>query len=230
VDIWTRRFEDQPEVEPVCDRVRILRARCGGREFISKEYLCERIPEWSENALRMISRHGLAYEFIDSHYWDAGLAGQHMAEVLGVPHLHTPHSLGIWKKRQMEADYPDGAARFEKQYNFSRRITTERLLYGTADLVLATTPQQLDILTEDYEVPAEKCPMIPPGYDDNGSSRWARPRGRASASGWGSRARSSSPSGGWRGTRATISSCRRSSSWRSAKARPGSTWPSAARA
>jgi mannosylfructose-phosphate synthase len=51
VDIWTRRFADQPELEPVSDRVRILRAPCGGQEFIPKEYLCDRVPEWCEEAL-----------------------------------------------------------------------------------------------------------------------------------------------------------------------------------
>src|SRR5574339_248817 len=39
VDISTRRFEDQPELEPVAEQVRIVRMPCGGREFISKEYL-----------------------------------------------------------------------------------------------------------------------------------------------------------------------------------------------
>jgi len=33
--------------------------------------------------------------------------------------------------------------------------------------VVATTPQQFDLLQADYEVPVEKCRMIPPGYDDN---------------------------------------------------------------
>src|SRR4030095_16646649 len=113
VDIWTRRFEDQMEIEPVNEQVRVIRVPCGGGRFISKEYLYEKLPEWSENALRFIGRHGLKYQFLDSHYWDAGIAAQHLSEVLGVPHFHTPHSLGIWKKRQMEADYPGGAGAFE---------------------------------------------------------------------------------------------------------------------
>lgn len=167
VDIWTRRFEDQPEVEAVADQVRIIRAACGGRAFIPKEYLHQKLPQWGENALRLIQRHGLKYEFVNSHYWDAGLGGQHLSDVLDVPHLHTPHSLGLWKKRQMEQDYPDDAAKFEQQYNFTRRITDERLLYQTSDMVIATTPLQADLLVQDYEVPADKCRMIPPGYDDN---------------------------------------------------------------
>jgi mannosylfructose-phosphate synthase len=167
VDIWTRRFEDQPELEPVAEQVRIIRVPCGGKEFIPKEYLSQSLPQWSENALRFIKERGLKYEFIDSHYWDAGVAGQHLSEVLDVPHVHTPHSLGIWKKRQMENDYPGDTAKFEQQYNFTERIRREQMLYIDADLLVATTPQQLDLLKQDYEVPVENCRMIPPGYDDN---------------------------------------------------------------
>ena len=167
VDIWTRRFEDQPEIEPVAEQVRIIRARCGGQHFIPKEYLYEKLPDWGENALRFMKKHELKYEFINSHYWDAGVAGQHLSEVLGAPHVHTPHSLGIWKKREMENDFPGDAAKFEEQYNFTKRIHHERLLYASAQTVLATTPQQMGLLLRDYEVPKQKCRMVPPGYDDN---------------------------------------------------------------
>jgi mannosylfructose-phosphate synthase len=167
VDIWTRQFEDQPEIEPVTDRVRIIRMRCGGPEFLPKEYLCDHLAEWNENALRFIHRHGLEYAFINSHYWDAGLAAQHLSTVLNVPHVHTPHSLGQWKKRQMETDFPDSAGDFETRYNFTRRITEERQLYAHSDIVVATTPPQLDLIVNDYEVPAQKVRMVPPGYDDH---------------------------------------------------------------
>ncbi|MFO1352663.1 MAG: glycosyltransferase [Gammaproteobacteria bacterium] len=167
VDIWTRQFEDQPTLEPVTEQVRIIRAPCGGPQFIPKEYLYEKLPVWNENVLRLISKHELEYEFINSHYWDAGIAGQHLSEVLGVPHIHTPHSLGVWKKREMERDYPGNAAKFDSQYNFSQRIHHETLLYGAADMVVATTPQQVDLLHADYGVLGENCCMIPPGYDDN---------------------------------------------------------------
>jgi mannosylfructose-phosphate synthase len=167
VDVWTRKFEDQPEIDFVADRVRVVRVPCGGRNFIPKEYLHESLPEWGEKALRFIQKRGLRYEFIDSHYWDAGLAGQHLSEVLDVPHVHTPHSLGSWKRRQMESDYPGDVAKFERQYNFGQRVHQERLLYASANMVIATTPAQLEMLSEDYDVPPEKCRMIPPGYDDN---------------------------------------------------------------
>lgn len=167
VDIWTRRFENQPEIEAVSERVRIVRMRCGGPEFLPKEYLCDHIPEWTEHALRFIAQYGLNYEFINSHYWDAGLAGQHLGTVLNVPHVHTPHSLGLWKQRQMETDAPQSAEEFERRYNFGRRIADERRLYADCDIVIATTPPQFDLIVQDYGAPAGKVRMVPPGYDDH---------------------------------------------------------------
>lgn len=167
VDIWTRRFEDQPEYDSVSERVRVIRMPCGGRDFIPKEYLAEHLPEWNEHALRFIQKHKLNYAFIDSHYWDAGVAGQHLSEVLNVPHVHTPHSLGLWKQRQMEKDYPGDSGKFEKQYNFTHRVLGEQKVYADCNLVVATTPPQLDFLIADYGLPAEKVRMVPPGYDDN---------------------------------------------------------------
>jgi len=167
VDIWTRRFEDQEEIEEVEENVRIIRMKCGGRDFIPKEYLYKKLPEWTEHALRFIKKRRLQYQFINSHYWDAGLAGQHLAEVLSLPHIHTPHSIGIWKQRQMQTDSPDDVEKLEKTYNFSRRIHHERTLYREADMVIATSPMQLDMFYKDYSLPRNKVRMIPPGYDDN---------------------------------------------------------------
>ena len=167
VDIWTRRFEDQPEMDVVNPRVRVLRVPCGGPEFIPKEYLHVHLMEWCEHALRAIKKNRLTYQFIDSHYWDAGIAGQRLAEALDIPHVHTPHSLGRWKKRQMETDYPDQAEQFERKYNFAERVQHETAVYNACSLLVATTPPQFDMLLQDYQAPPEKVHMIPPGYDDN---------------------------------------------------------------
>jgi hypothetical protein len=67
VDVWTRRFLDQPESEVVADGVRILRVRSGTSAFIPTECLYETLPEWSENALAAIARAGIRYDFINSH-------------------------------------------------------------------------------------------------------------------------------------------------------------------
>jgi mannosylfructose-phosphate synthase len=167
VDIWTRRFEDQPEFDLVNERVRVIRVPCGGRAFLDKEYLYRHLGEWAENALRFVQRHSLQYQFFDSHYWDAGYATQRLAEALNVPHVHTPHSLGLWKKQLMEQDFPEDAANFEKKYNFTERIRHETFLYRNCEAVIATTPPQLDMIVSDYGAAPDRVHMIPPGYDDN---------------------------------------------------------------
>ena len=167
VDIWTRRFEDQPEIDVVNERVRVIRAACGGPNFIDKEYLVRHLPEWAERVLRFIKKEGIQYQFLNSHYWDAGYATQRLAEVLDVPHVHTPHSLGMWKRQLMEKDAPEDAENFEKKYNFTQRIHEETLLFRSCEQVIATTPDQVDMIVKDYGAPAEQVAMIPPGYDDN---------------------------------------------------------------
>ncbi len=163
VDILTRRFEGQPESEKVAERVRVLRFPCGGDEFIPKETLCESIPEWVANVQQFVKKRRLRYAFINSHYWDAGLAGRSLAHSLGIPHVHTPHSIGSWKRDNMDED-PEV---LERKYNFRKRIREEIVIFDEADGIIATTSQQRDILCgNEYDVPRQKIYVIPPGYDD----------------------------------------------------------------
>src|SRR2546429_5339641 len=46
VDIWTRRFEDQPEIDPVNEQVRVIRVPCGGRNFLPTANPYEKFPAW----------------------------------------------------------------------------------------------------------------------------------------------------------------------------------------
>jgi len=162
VDILTRQFEDQPAVEPLDERVRVLRFPCGGPDFIPKEILCDHIPEWVRNAERYIRSRGLRYSFINSHYWDAGLAGQTLSNHLGIPHIHTPHSIGAWKRDNMDEDPEE----LERKYNLRRRIREEKVIYEECDALVATTPLQRDILISEYDVPRDRIVVVPPGYDD----------------------------------------------------------------
>lgn len=163
VDILTRRFEDQPFTEKIGERVRIVRIPCGGIEFIPKETLCDSIPEWVENTSRWMRSEDLAYQLVNSHYWDAGLAGQALANRFEIPHVHTPHSIGSWKRNNMDGN----AEELERKYNFRRRIREEKVIYDECDQLIATTPAQRDILCgDDYDVVLDKIRVIPPGYDD----------------------------------------------------------------
>ncbi|MGE3314476.1 MAG: glycosyltransferase [Planctomycetaceae bacterium] len=163
VDILTRQFDDQVACEEISDRIRLLRFPCGGSEFIPKETLCDSIPEWVENVTRWMQQEGTSYALINSHYWDAGLAGQALANRFGYAHVHTPHSIGSWKRDNMQLDPEE----MERKYNFARRIREEKVIYDECDLLIATTPAQRDILCgRNYDVPPEKIRVIPPGYDD----------------------------------------------------------------
>ncbi len=163
VDILTRQFEDQPASESVARRVRLLRFPCGGGQFVPKETLCESIPEWVTSVSRFIRSKNLDYALINSHYWDAGLAGQALANELNTPHFHTPHSIGAWKRDNMDGDPEE----LERKYNFRHRIREEKVVYDECDHLIATTPAQRQILESgEYDVPPNKIATIPPGYDD----------------------------------------------------------------
>jgi len=62
----------------------------------------------------------------------------------------------------------DGEAEeLERKYNFRQRIREEKVIYDECDLLIATTPAQRQILENgDYDVPAHKIEVVPPGYDD----------------------------------------------------------------
>lgn len=167
VDIWTRQFEDQPAQEFVSEGVRIIRVPCGGSEFIPKEYLYKKLPELIIQAKEYIRKHNLEYDFVNSHYWDAGIVGQAISQFLQCPHVHTPHSLGSWKHQQMETDFPQDKHKFDEVYNFTERIKHEQEIYVACDSLVATTPIQIDYFVNDYDIDEEKISMIPPGYDDN---------------------------------------------------------------
>jgi len=99
VDVLTRQFNDFPQHEEVGENVRIIRIPCGGRDFIPKEYLADYLPDLVNGIIQYCVASSLKYDFIDSHYWDAGFAGMKLAESFGIPHIFTPHSIGFWKKK-----------------------------------------------------------------------------------------------------------------------------------
>ncbi len=165
VDLVTRRFEDQPEFDEVNENFRVWRIPFGGRKFIRKEDMHDYLGDFVTNFLSAVRNRGAQYDVVHSHYWDAGWAGQKIAEELGIPHVHTPHSLGWWKKHNMgsEMDEQD----MEKRYRFEERIREEFLVYQTCDHVIATTEPQTEILQEQYNVLERHITVIPPGMDEN---------------------------------------------------------------
>lgn len=165
VDLMTRRFEDQPEFDSVNDNFRVWRVPFGGKDFIRKEDMHEHLGDFVTNALMNIKRSGRQYGVVYSHYWDAGWAGQKIAEELQIPHIHTPHSLGWWKQQNMGMDMDE--ADMERKYRFEERIRKEFLVYRTCDHIIATTAPQTELLQERYDVLDRQISVVPPGMDEN---------------------------------------------------------------
>ncbi|MFC2018372.1 glycosyltransferase [Chloroflexota bacterium] len=169
VDILSRQFEDFDQIEQLNEDVRIVRIPCGDNHFIPKEYLVQYLPELIDGFVKYCRKNQLSYDFIDSHYWDAAFVGMKLAAAFNIPHIFTPHSLGMWKEMRMrqaaeeEGEIIDEVA-FEKKLNFKQRNATERDIMESVNEVIATTPDQKQIIIEQYGIPAEKVAIITPGF------------------------------------------------------------------
>ena len=165
VDLVTRQFEYQPEYDDVNENFKVWRIPFGGKKFIRKEDMHDHLKKFVTNTLAAIKKENKKYDVVYSHYWDAGWAGQKIAEELGICHVHTPHSLGWWKQHTMGSDMDE--KEMEKTYRFKERIRKEYFVYQMCNYVIATTLPQVDLLIQQYDVLARNCSMIPPGIDEN---------------------------------------------------------------
>ena len=165
VDLVTRLFEEQPEFDEVNENFRVLRFPFGGHDFIRKEDMHDHLGDFVTNCLSHIRSYGRQYNVVYSHYWDAGWAGQKIAEELDIPHIHTPHSLGWWKQHNMGSDMDEGT--MERTYRFEERIRKEFLVYRNCDHIIATTAPQTELLQAQYDVLERHVATIPPGMDED---------------------------------------------------------------
>ena len=162
VDVLTRKFETQPAQDKINANLRVWRVPFGGSRFIRKEDMHDHLKDFVTNSLATIRKRGLSYDVVNSHYWDAGHAGQKIAEELQVPHIHTPHSLGWWKQHRMNSTRGESGG----NYRFEERIQKEFVLYRNCDHVIATSEQQVDLIEKEYQLPRDHITMIPPGIDE----------------------------------------------------------------
>ena len=58
-----------------------------------------------------------------------------------------------------------GSQDLEKVYRFNERIDKEFLVFRNCDRIIATTHQQVELITEHYGIPEDHITMIPPGID-----------------------------------------------------------------
>jgi sucrose-phosphate synthase len=172
VDLMTRRVTDaqlspdyaQP-VEVLGSRARIVRIDAGPEGYLRKEALWDHLDSFADNALAYLRAEGALPDIVHSHYADAGYVGTRLANLLGVPLVHTGHSLGRVKRRRLIASGMKRDA-IEARYNMARRVEAEEQTLGSAALVIASTDNEVEAQygLYDYYQP-EQMRIIPPGTD-----------------------------------------------------------------
>jgi len=172
VDLLTRRVIDPQlssdygePVEPIGKKARIIRIECGEPGYLSKELLWDSLETFADNALAYLHEQPRLPDIIHSHYADAGHIGTRISSLLGIPLVHTGHSLGRSKRKRLLAS---GATReeIETTYNMGRRIDAEERTLGAASRVVVSTNQEIE---EQYAVynyyQPDQMRVVPPGTD-----------------------------------------------------------------
>ncbi len=172
VDLVTRLIRD-PAVdttysvaeEPLAEGARIIRIECGPDEYIPKEQLWDHLDSFTDNLMHWLQGQAKMPAVVHSHYADAGYVGVRLSNLLGVPLVHTGHSLGRDKRKRLLAR---GISRekIAEAYNIERRIDAEEDVLANADLVITSTHNEIE---EQYSLYNYYDPgrmvVIPPGTD-----------------------------------------------------------------
>ncbi|MCP5277658.1 MAG: HAD-IIB family hydrolase [Thiobacillus sp.] len=172
VDLMTRRVADPhisgdyaKSIETLSPKARIVRIDAGPEGYIRKEELWDHLDSFADNALAFLRNEGLSPDIVHSHYADAGYVGTRLSNLLGVPLVHTGHSLGRVKRRRLIAS---GLKRdlIEARYHMARRVEAEELTLGAASLVITSTSNEIEEqygLYDHYQ--PEQMQVVPPGTD-----------------------------------------------------------------
>jgi sucrose-phosphate synthase len=173
VDLYTRLVAapdvDADYAEPIedlDDGARIVRIEAGPSEqYIPKEELWDFLDGFADNLLGFLRETERTPDIIHSHYADAGYVGSRLAHLLGVPLIHTGHSLGRAKRRRLLATGLSSAD-IEKRYNMARRIEAEETTLASASRVFTSTSQEIEEqygLYDHYQ--PNQMRVVPPGTD-----------------------------------------------------------------
>ena len=170
VDLVTRRIvdpavsEDYAQTEDaLADKVRIIRIDAGPDEYIPKEQLWDHLDSFTDNLVNWIREQPRMPDVVHSHYADAAYVGVRLATLTAIPLVHTGHSLGRDKRKQLLAK---GLSRedIETTYNISRRVNAEEELLANADLVITSTRNEIESQYGLYDYYDPACmTVIPPG-------------------------------------------------------------------
>jgi sucrose-phosphate synthase len=172
VDLVTRLIDDAAisdnyriAEEPLSEHARIVRLPFGPRRYLRKEVLWPHLDQLVDQCLAWLREQPRLPDVIHSHYADAGFVGWQLSLLLGVPLVHTGHSLGREKRSRLIAAGRKAHV-IDKQFNFGRRIYVEERVLEHAALVIGSTRQELESQYAAYEgFSIRRATVLSPGVD-----------------------------------------------------------------
>jgi sucrose-phosphate synthase len=180
VDLLTRLVQDPglppdyacPE-EALGPHARILRLPFGPDRYVRKELLWDHLDYLVDSYLAHARSLARLPDVIHSHYADAGYVALRLSSLLGIPFIHSGHSLGRCKQQRLLAAGRRQDA-LERTFHFGRRIQVEEEVLAHAALVITSTRQEI---VDQYGLYSSFQParaaVLAPGTD---TSRFAPPR------------------------------------------------------
>lgn len=155
-DVFTRGQAPGRSVVTVSPGVRVVSIEAGPPRPVPKEQLRAHIDDFVSGIRAFTLSQRISYDLIHSHYWQSGLAGTALKRAWGIPLVHSHHTLGRVKNRFLApGDRPEPAL----------RLTGEDEVIAAADVLVASTDDELEHLSCLYGASHDRLKTLHPGVD-----------------------------------------------------------------
>ena len=154
VDIFTRRTHaTETETVEISPGVRVRYFECG-HGTLTKEQLPAHIAGLSKEFLRLLKDE--KYDAIHSHYWISGKVAMPAAKELGIPLVHTMHTMARVKNLNLaEGETPEPMI----------RVQGETQVVAAANALVANTDAEAASLVSLYDACPDIVHVVSPGVD-----------------------------------------------------------------
>jgi D-inositol-3-phosphate glycosyltransferase len=154
VDIFTRRTDaSQPDIVEISPGVRVRHFECG-HGSLTKEQLPAHINGLSKEFLQILKTEN--YDVIHSHYWISGKVAMPAAKELGIPLVHTMHTMARVKNLNLaEGETPEPMI----------RVQGETQVVAAANALIANTDAEGASLVSLYDACPDTVHVVSPGVD-----------------------------------------------------------------
>ena len=158
VDIYTRANKSGlPEIVEIADGVTVRHLEAGPYDGITKDELpsqiCALMSSFMHQEARLPAHY---YDVIHSHYWISGQLGWLISERLGIPLVHTMHTMAKVKNLSL--------AEGEKPEPQTRAIGEEQVVAASAALIANTAAESASLVSL-YDACPDNVYVVPPGVD-----------------------------------------------------------------